>query len=126
MNTREEQNGSISFANDVVATIAGIATVEVEGVAGMSGGFSGGLAELLGRKNLTKGVKVEVGKEECAVDLYIIVEYGSEIPAMTQKIQSNVKKAVETMTGLRVVETNIHIQGVRVSKESSEDTKRVH
>ena len=50
MNTREEQNGSISFANDVVATIAGIATVEVEGVAGMSGGFSGGLAELLGRK----------------------------------------------------------------------------
>lgn len=126
MNTREEQNGSISFANDVVATIAGIATVEVEGVAGMSGGFSGGLAELLGRKNLTKGVKVEVGKEECAVDLYIIVEYGSEIPAMCQKIQSNVKKAVETMTGLRVVETNIHIQGVRVSKESSDDTKRVH
>ncbi len=126
MNTREEQNGSISFANDVVATIAGIATVEVEGVAGMSGGFSGGLAELLGRKNLTKGVKVEVGKEECAVDLYIIVEYGSEIPAMCQKIQGNVKKAVETMTGLRVVETNIHIQGVRVSKESSDDTKRVH
>ncbi len=126
MNTREEQNGSISFANDVVATIAGIATVEVEGVAGMSGGFSGGLAELLGRKNLTKGVKVEVGKEECAVDLFIIVEYGSEIPAMCQKIQANVKKAVETMTGLRVVETNIHIQGVRVSKETSEDLKRVH
>lgn len=126
MNTREEQNGSISFANDVVATIAGIATVEVEGVAGMSGGFSGGLAELLGRKNLTKGVKVEVGKEECAVDLYIIVEYGSEIPSMCQKIQENVKKAVETMTGLRVVETNIHIQGVRVVKESPEDNKRVH
>ncbi len=126
MNTREEQNGSISFANDVVATIAGIATVEVEGVAGMSGGFSGGLAELLGRKNLTKGVKVEVGKEECAVDLYIIVEYGSEIPSMCQKIQENVKKAVETMTGLRVVEINIHIQGVRVVKESPEDNKRVH
>ena len=126
MNTREEQNGSISFANDVVATIAGIATVEVEGVAGMSGGFSGGLAELLGRKNLTKGVKVEIGKEECAVDLYIIVEYGSEIPDMCRKIQSSVKKAVETMTGLRVVETNIHIQGVRVSKESPEDSKRVH
>lgn len=126
MNTREEQNGSISFANDVVATIAGIATVEVEGVAGMSGGFSGGLAELLGRKNLTKGVKVEVGKEECAIDLYIIVEYGSEIPAMCQKIQASVKKAVETMTGLRVVETNIHIQGVRVGKESPDDNKRVH
>lgn len=126
MNTREEQNGSISFANDVVATIAGLATVEIEGVAGMSGGFSGGLAELLGRKNLTKGVKVEIGKEECAVDLFIVVEYGVEIPLMCERIQSNVKKAVETMTGLRVVETNIHIQGVRVAKEPVEDTKRVH
>ncbi len=126
MNTREEQNGSISFANDVVATIAGLATVEIEGVAGMSGGFSGGLAELLGRKNLTKGVKVEVGKEECAVDLFIVVEYGVEIPLMCERIQANVKKAVETMTGLRVVETNIHIQGVRVAKEPVEDIKRVH
>jgi len=126
MNTREEQNGSISFANDVVATIAGLATVEIEGVAGMSGGFSGGLAELLGRKNLTKGVKVEVGKEECAVDLFIVVEYGVEIPLMCEKIQANVKKAVETMTGLRVVETNIHIQGVRIAKEPVEDAKRVH
>ena len=126
MNTREEQNGSISFANDVVATIAGLATIEIEGVAGMSGGFSGGLAELLGKKNLTKGVKVEVGKEECAIDLFLVVEYGSDIPAMCQKIQANVKKAVETMTGLRVIETNIHIQGVHIRKEPVDDTKRVH
>lgn len=126
MNTREEQNGSISFANDVVATIAGLATIEIEGVAGMSGGLSGGLAELLGRKNLTKGVKVEVGKEECAIDLYIVVDYGVEIPVISGKIQANVKKAVETMTGLRVVETNIHIQGVRIVKESTDDGKRVH
>lgn len=126
MNTREEQNGSISFANDVVATIAGLATIEVEGVAGMSGGFSGGLAELLGRKNLTKGVKVEIGKEECAIDLYIVVDYGIEIPVISEKIQVNVKKAVETMTGLRAVETNIHIQGVRVVKETTDEGKRVH
>ena len=126
MNTREGQNGSISFANDVVATIAGLATVEIDGVAGMSGGFSGGLAELLGRKNLTKGVKVEVGKEECAIDLFIIVNYGSDIPAMSKKIQMNVKKAVETMTGLRPVEINIHIQGVHIQKETKEDPKRVH
>ena len=126
MNTREEPNGSISFANDVVATIAGLATVEIEGVAGMSGGFSGGLAELLGKKNLTKGVKVEVGKEECAVDLFVVVDYGSEIPSMCEKIQANVKKAVETMTGLRVVETNVHIQGVRVGRDATEDAKRVH
>ena len=126
MNTREEQNGSVSFANDVVATIAGLATIEVEGVAGMSGGFSGGLAELLGRKNLTKGVKVEVGKEECAIDLFIIVEYGCSIPEMCLQIQEDVAKAVETMTGLRVVETNLHIQGVHLQKELPEDAKRVH
>ena len=126
MNTREEQNGSISFANDVVATIAGLATIEIEGVAGMSGGFSGGLAELLGRKNLTKGVKVEVGKEECAIDLYIIVDYGSDVPAISKNIQLNVKKAVETMTGLRPVEINIHIQGVNIKKDITDDSKRVH
>ena len=110
----------------MVATIAGLATIEIEGVAGMSGGFSGGLAELLGKKNLTKGVKVEVGKEECAIDLFIVVDYGVEIPAISGKIQASVKKAVETMTGLRVVETNIHIQGVRVIKETADDSKRVH
>lgn len=126
MNTREEQNGSISFANDVVATIAGLATIEIEGVAGMSGGLSGGLAELLGKKNLTKGVKVEVGKEECAVDVFIVVDYGVEIPSVSEKIQASVKKAVETMTGLRVVETNVHIQGVRIAKETTDDGKRVH
>ena len=125
MNTRQEQNGSVSFANDVVATIAGLATVEIEGVAGMSGGFSGCLAELLGRKNLTKGVKVEVGKEECAIDLFIVAQYGSDIPDVCTKIQTNVKKAVETMTGLRVIETNIHIQGVNVEKDKEEE-KRVH
>lgn len=126
MNTRQEQHGNVSFANDVIATIAGLATVEIEGIAGMSGGFSGGLAELLGRKNLTKGVKVEVGKEECAIDLYVVVDYGSDIPAMCKKIQTNVKKAVETMTGLRVIETNIHIQGVQIIKEEKEEEKRVH
>lgn len=126
MNTREEQNGSISFANDVVATIAGLATIEIEGVAGMSGGISGGLSELLGIKNLTKGVKVEVGREECAIDLFVVVNYGIEIPAMCEKIQANVKKAVETMTNLRAVEINVHIQGVRIVKDTSDDAKRVH
>lgn len=126
MNTRQEQHGNVSFANDVVATIAGLATIEIDGVAGMSGGFSGGLAELLGRKNLTKGVKVEVGKEECAIDLYIVVKYGTEIPSICKSIQTNVKKAVETMTGLRVIEINIHIQGVHIEKETKEEDKRVH
>ncbi len=121
VNTKVEKNGNVTYSNDVVATIAGIAAVEIEGVAGMSGGFTGGFAELLGRKNLTKGVKVEVGKEESAIDLYVVVEYGADVPSTCKKVQENVKKAVETMTGLRVVETNVHIQGVQLGSENKDE-----
>lgn len=104
--------GSVKIANDVVATIAGLAATEIEGIAGMSGGIAGGIAELLGRKNLTKGVKVEVGESEVAIDIYIIVEYGSIIPQVAQKVQDKVKNAVESMTGLKAKFINVHIQGV--------------
>lgn len=109
--------GNIKISDEVVAIIAGIAAMEVPGVAGMSGGIAGGIAEMLGRKNLSKGVKVEVGEREAAVDLYIIVEYGCRIPDISWEIQEKVKKAIETMTGLNVIEVNIHVQGVNIEKE---------
>ena len=115
---KNEKSGKITFNNDVIATIAGLSTVEVDGVAGMSGGFTSGVAELLGRKNMTKGVKVEVGTEECAVDLNIIVHYGAKIPEVCENIYQEVKKGIETMTGLRVVEVNIHVQGVQIEKKT--------
>jgi len=124
--TKKENAGNVTFANDVVATIAGLAATEVKGVAGMSGGIVGGIAELLGRKNLTKGVKVEVGSEEAAVDLFIVVDYGVEIPKVCEEVQKSVTKALQTMTGLRVVEVNVHIQGVRFAKDDSDEEKRVH
>ena len=83
----------------------------------MSGGIAGGIAEALGRKNLSKGVKVEVGEKEAAIDLYIIVEYGYRIPEVAWTIQERVKNAVEDMTGLSVVEVNIHVQGVNIERE---------
>ncbi|HWJ02917.1 MAG TPA: Asp23/Gls24 family envelope stress response protein [Verrucomicrobiae bacterium] len=104
--------GNVRIADEVVAVIAGLAATEVEGVAGMSGGIAGGFAEMLGRKNLSKGVKVEVGEKETAVDLYIIVNFGVRIPEVAFKIQENVKRAIESMTGLAVVEANVHVQGV--------------
>ncbi|MFS1512220.1 Asp23/Gls24 family envelope stress response protein [Chengkuizengella sp. SCS-71B] len=109
--------GHIQIAPEVVEVIAGLATVEIEGVAGMSGGFAGGIAELLGRKNLSKGVKVEVGEKEAAVDVSIIVEYGFRIPDVSQEIQQNVKNAIESMTGLQVVEVNVHIHDVHITQE---------
>jgi len=119
-NTSEEY-GKVTFADEVVAIIAGLAATEVKGVAAMSGSMAGGIAEKLGRKNLTKGVKVEVGEKEAAIDLYIIVDYGVRIPEVAWNIQENVKKAVETMTGLSVVEVNVHVQGVNFDRDIKDE-----
>ena len=113
--------GAVRIADEVVSIIAGLAATEVDGIAGMSGGIVGGIAELLGRKNFAKGVKVEVGEKEAAVDLYIIVKYGVRIPDVALAVQENVKQAIETMTGLAVVEVNIHVQGVGFPEEDTKD-----
>ena len=118
--------GAIRIADEVVSIIAGLAATEVDGVAGMSGGLVGGIAEMLGRKNFAKGVKVEVGEKEVAVDLYIIVKYGVRIADVALAVQENVKQAIETMTGLSVVEVNIHVQGVGFPEtEAKEEEVRV-
>lgn len=114
---KDSSLGSIRIADDVVSIIAGLAATEVDGIAGMSGGIAGGIAEILGRKNFSKGVKVEVGEKEAAVDLYIIVKYGVRIPDVALEVQENVKRAIETMTGLSVVEVNVHVQGVGFPEE---------
>ncbi len=120
----EEKNDGIKIANDVVAVIAGVAISEVPGVASMSGGFAGGITEVLsGRKNLSKGVKVEADEKEVKIDVNIIVEYGSRIPDVAFEIQNRVKKSVENMTGLKVSEVNVHVQGVKTERE--EDTEEI-
>ncbi|AET66708.1 hypothetical protein Desor_1034 [Desulfosporosinus orientis DSM 765] len=109
----ENSLGSIRIADEVVEVIAGLAASEVEGVVGMSGGLVGDLANMLARnKNLSKGVKVEVGEHEVAVDLFIVVEYGVSIPDVALSVQEAVKEGIESMTGLKVVEANVHVQGV--------------
>ncbi|RJX28027.1 MAG: Asp23/Gls24 family envelope stress response protein [Dethiobacter sp.] len=113
--------GVVRIADEVVSIISGLAATEVDGVASMSGGIAGGIAEALGRKNLSKGVKVEVGEEEAAVDLYLIVRYGSRIPDVAWAVQENVKKAIENMTGLNVVRVNVHVQGVSFPQQKTEE-----
>ena len=113
--------GSIKIADEVVSIIAGLAATEIDGIAGMSGGLVGGIAEMLGRKNFSKGVKVEVGEREAAIDLYIIVKYGVRIPDVALAAQENIKRAIETMTGLSVVEVNIHVQGVGFPEEETRE-----
>jgi uncharacterized alkaline shock family protein YloU len=121
--TEKYDTGSIRIANEVVSIIAGLAATEVKGVAGMSGGMVDGFAELLKKKNLTKGVKVEVGEKQAAVDLFIIIDYGAKIPDTAYLVQENVKRAIESMTGLDVVEVNVHIQGVEFKPEEITESR---
>ncbi|MCI8403572.1 MAG: Asp23/Gls24 family envelope stress response protein [Clostridia bacterium] len=119
--TEEETVGNIKISVDVVSTIAGIATTEIDGVAGMYGTFAGGIAEMLGaKKNPSKGVKVDMSETSVRIDLYIVVEYGVRIPELAWEIQESVKNNVETMTGLEVQKVNIHIEGVSFEKENEE------
>ena len=121
------ENSNIKIADDVVAVIAGVAVSEVQGVYEMSGGFAGGISEVLsGKKNLAKGIKVDATETEAKIDVNIIVEYGTRIPDVAFEIQNKVKKAVETMTGLTVSEVNVHVQGVNTSNaltEKKEETQ---
>lgn len=117
--------GTIRIADEVVSIIAGLAATEVEGVAGMSGGIAGGIAEILGRKNFSKGIKVEVGEKEAAIDLYIIVKYGVRIPDIALNVQEAVKAAIENMTGLSTVEVNVHVQGVGFPEDVKTEEVRV-
>jgi len=117
----ENQPGMIRISDDVVATIAGLAALETQGVAAMSGGISEGLAKRLSGKNVQKGVSVEVGQLEAAIDLRVIVHYGSIIQGVCRSLQENVKEAVENMTGLNVVEVNVKVEGVAFKEEEAEE-----
>ena len=125
---KKTENVGIQISDDVVAVIAGVAVSEVPGVAGMAGGFAGGISEVFsGKKNLAKGIKVEKSENSAIIDVNIIVEYGTRIPDVAYEIQNRVKKSVENMTGFKVEEVNVHVQGVNtdiVSKPSEEGTEK--
>ena len=122
-NSENTENG-IEISNDVIAVIAGVAVSEVQGVASMSGGFAGGITEVLsGKKNMAKGIKVEKTENTAKIDVNIIVEYGSRIPDVAFEIQNRVKKSVESMTGFKVEEVNVHVQGVNTNISKSENTE---
>lgn len=129
----ENPDGTVSFATDVVATIAGLAATEVEGVASMSSPSSG-LADMFARKstrNFTKGVRIDLDGNLVTVDITIVVEYGSPVPDVARGIQENVKKAIETMSGLTVHSVDVHVSGIsfereqRAAKELDEQQKKL-
>ena len=111
-----EPGSNIVYSNEVVSIIAGVAASEVEGIASMVSVPNG---SLLGKKrDVTKGVKVEIGTEEASVDLYVTAEYGKPIQNAAHDAQEAVRKAIEEMTGLHVVRVDVHVQGVSFEKEN--------
>ncbi|WP_411679226.1 Asp23/Gls24 family envelope stress response protein [Clostridium thailandense] len=109
--------GIVKISDEVVGVIAGLATTEIKGIVGMSASLVGGITQILsGKKNLSKGVKVTVGENSAAIDLYVVVEYGIRIPDVALEVQDNVRKAVESMTGLEVSAVNVHVQNVMIPK----------
>ena len=112
-----EEIGSVKIADDVVAMIAALAATEVEGVAALAGNMTNEFLSRVGVRNAAKGTRVEVIQKKVKVDLAITIEYGFNIPATCQRVQTKVKNAVENMTGLEVTDVNIRIAGINVAKE---------
>ncbi|MFR1519108.1 MAG: Asp23/Gls24 family envelope stress response protein [Clostridia bacterium] len=111
-----EDSDDMMITDEAIAVMAGVAASEVKGVASMSGGFAGGIAEVFGRRNLSKGVKVVTKNDVTTVDLYVVVKYGYRIPDLAYEIQENVKDTIESLSGISVDAVNIHIQGVDYSE----------
>lgn len=115
-----KEGDSIRISSEVVAVIAGLVSSEVPGIAGMSAGLVGGIAEKLGRKDLTKGIKVQVNEDRVTIDLNVIAEYGTSIVEATDKLKKEIRSNVEKTTGLTVDSVNINVQGINVPKPEGE------
>ncbi|MGE7716479.1 Asp23/Gls24 family envelope stress response protein [Priestia megaterium] len=116
---------TLTFEDQVIKKIAGIAANEIKGILSMSGGFMSGLTDRFrGTEDITKGINAEVGEKQVALDLKVIVEYGKNVPAIFSKTVNNVKKSVHDMTGLEVVEVNMHVEDVMTRSEFEAKTDR--
>ncbi|EGK13495.1 alkaline shock protein [Desmospora sp. 8437] len=111
--------GEIEVSNEVIATIAGVAAMDCYGLVGMASRsqLKDGIAELLGRENLSKGVEVREEQGEMEIDMHIIVGYGTKISEVAHNVQSKVKYTLDQMVGLKVSRVNVFVQGVRLVSE---------
>lgn len=121
-----EEVGNVKISPDVVGTIAGVAASEIDGIAGMSGSFAGGIAEIFAsKKNPSKGVKVDIKDGSTVIDLHVVVEYGKRVPELAWELQERVKNDVETMTGLIVQKVNVHVDGVNFDSVKDEKAPEI-
>ena len=122
-NTNIDSEGNVCISDDVIATIASIATKTVDGVFEMAGSITGGFVELFGKKNPSKGVKVSITDNDVAIDIDVVVKFGVKIPDVAEEVQDKVKNEVEAMTGLNVVAVNVNVEGIRISSKVDENAE---
>lgn len=108
----DETYGSIRISDDVIASTSAMAAINVDGVAEMSGGITESISSIIGKTNLTKGIKVNTNDDNVIIDIYIAVKYGFKIPEVAWNVQEKVKKEVEDTAGIKINAINIHVQGV--------------
>ena len=109
--------GTIQISDEVIESIASYAAAEVEGVVGLQSNLKSSVSDILGVKNINRGVKVSAGEKEALIDIYVTVEFGDNIVEIAKKVQDEVKEKVETMTGLFVVEVNVHVSGIHITEK---------
>jgi len=117
--THTDELGSIHISEEVLAVIAAAAALEVEGVNGLSANLGSDLAELLGKKNLARGIRIQVTEEAVEVELSILVKYGYPIPDVARAVQDAVYTNIESMSGLRVEAVNINVGGIVFDREAT-------
>ena len=110
--SRADELGNIHISEEVLAAIAAAAAMEVEGVSSLAANLGRDIADLLGKKNLAKGVRVKMEDDRVEVELSVLMTYGHTIPEIGKAVQENVKAANESMTGLDVAGINVNVAGV--------------
>lgn len=118
---KELESGKIIISEDVLCTIASIAASEVEGVENMSGSIVGGIAEMIGKKNNSKGIKVTMDENVVSVEVHFVAKYGVKLTEVCWEIQEKVKKAIETMCGMEVSGVNVFVESVHIEKETKNE-----
>ena len=117
--TQDMENGSIQISEDVVASVTGMAVLEVEGVCGLSSSIGTDIAEMLGMKTLSKGVRLSTTETGALrIDCDVVSKFGQNIFELAKNVQENVKSSVESVTGLRVAEVNVTVCGIALPKDS--------
>jgi uncharacterized alkaline shock family protein YloU len=114
----QQRDDKIKISEEVIATIAGIAASETESLASMSGNLVDGIAGILRRKPMGKGIKVEVKENQVSIDLSIVMQYGCKIHEVARDMQARVREAVEGMTGMQVTGVSVNVLGVSVDKDA--------